>query len=137
MGITTVRWITGEMFAATDSNNHSIVLSTTRAGVGMKPSEMLVVALCSCTSVDVVNILEKKRLPLESLEVQATSVQDPEPPWTFRKIHMKFILKGKGLTDKDVEKAIELSEEKYCSVACTLKPTVEITWEYEILSDEG
>ena len=98
----------------------------------MKPSEMLVVALCACTSVDVVNILEKKRKPLESLVVQAVSEQDPEPPWTFRKIHMKFILKGKDLTEKDVEQAIELSEEKYCSVSCTLRPTVEITWEYEI-----
>ncbi|MCE5209510.1 MAG: OsmC family protein [Chloroflexi bacterium] len=133
MGTTTVRWITGEMFAATDSNNHSVVLSTTKANVGMKPSELLVVALCSCTSVDIVNILEKKRKPLESLEVQAVSQQDPEPPWTFRKIHLKFILKGKDLTPKDVAQAIELSEEKYCSVSATLRPTVEITWEYEIL----
>ena len=134
MGMTTVRWVTGEVFAATDSNNHSAVLSTTKANVGMKPSELLVVALCSCTSVDIVNILEKKRLPLESLEVQATSQQDPEPPWTFRKMHLKYILKGKGLTPKDVEQAIRLSEEKYCSVSNTLKATVDITWEYEILS---
>ena len=132
MGITTVRWVTGEMFAATDSNNHSVVLSTTKANVGMKPSELLVVALCSCTSVDIVNILDKKRKPLESLEVQAISQQDPEPPWTFRKIHLKFILKGKDLTPKDVSQAIEMSEEKYCSVSATLRPTVEITWEYEI-----
>ena len=133
MDTTTVRWITGEMFAATDTNNHSVVLSTTKANVGMKPSELLVVALCSCTSVDIVNILDKKRKPLESLEVQAISQQDPEPPWTFRKIHLKFILKGKDLTPLEVTQAIELSEKKYCSVSATLRPTVEITWEYEIL----
>jgi putative redox protein len=133
MDTTTVRWITGETFAAIDSNNHSVVLSTKNANVGMRPSELLVVALCACTSVDIVNILEKKKRPLTSYEVQAVSEQDPEPPWTFRKIHMKFILKGENLTGKDVEQAIELSEEKYCSVASTLRSTVKITWEYEII----
>ncbi len=133
METTTVRWVTGETFIGIDSNNHSTVLSTKNANTGMRPSELLVVALCSCTSVDVVQILEKKRKPLEMLEIQAHSQQDPEPPWTFRKIHMKYILKGKDLTPKDVEQAIELSEEKYCSVAASLRATVEITWEYEIL----
>lgn len=61
MDTTTVRWITGETFAAINSNNHSVVLSTKNANVGMRPSELLVVALCACTSVDIVNILEKKR----------------------------------------------------------------------------
>lgn len=133
MDTTTVRWVTGETFIGIDSNHHSVVLSTKNANTGMRPSELLVVALCSCTSVDVVQILEKKRKPLETLEVQAQAQQDPEPPWTFRKIHMKYILKGKDLTPKDVEQAIQLSEEKYCSVSATLRATVEITWEYEIL----
>jgi putative redox protein len=134
MGTTTVRWIGGEEFAAIDSTNHSTVLSTTQAGTGMKPSELLVVALIACTSVDVVNILEKKRMPLDKLEVSADAVQDDDPPWTFRKIHMKFKLKGSGLKPKDVEQAIHLSEEKYCSVSNTLRATVDITWEYEIQS---
>jgi len=133
MDTTVVRWVTGETFVGIDSNNHSTVLSTKNANVGMRPSELLVVALCACTSVDVVNILEKKRQPLELLEVRATSQQDPEPPWTFRKIHVKYILKGSNLTPKDVEQAIHLSEEKYCSVSNTLRATVDITWEYEIL----
>jgi len=132
MGTTTVHWIGGEQFAAIDSTNHSTVLSTTGAGTGMKPSELLVVALCACTSVDVVNILKKKRMPLDNLEVTAEAVQDDDPPWTFRKIHMKFKLKGKGLKPKDVEQAIHLSEENYCSVSNTLRPSVEISWEYEI-----
>ncbi len=133
MGTTTVRWIGDDQFVGIDSTQHSVVLSTTKAGTGMKPSELMVVALCACTSVDVVNILEKKRKPLESLEVRAESVQDQDPPWTFRKIHLKYILKGKDLTDKDVAQAIELSEQKYCSVSATLRGVAEITWEYEIL----
>lgn len=132
MGTTTVRWIGGEEFAAIDSTKHSTVLSTTGAGTGMKPSELLVIALCACTSVDVVNILKKKRMPLDRMEVTADAEQDADPPWTFRKIHMKFRLKGQGLKAKDVEQAIHLSEEKYCSVSNSLRATVDITWEYEI-----
>lgn len=133
MTTTKVRWVSGETFIGTDSNNHSTVLSTRDANTGMRPSELLVVALCSCTSVDVVQILAKKRVQLESLEVVAESQQDEDPPWTFRKIHLKYILKGQNLTAKDAERAIQLSEEKYCSVSATLRATVDITWEYEII----
>ena len=135
MGETTLRWIGGKQFVGIDSTNHSVVLSTTDEGVGMKPSELMVVALCACTAVDVVGILEKKRTPLTSLEIKATAVQDDDPPWTFRKIHLKFYLKGKHLNEKAVEQAIELSEEKYCSVAATLRGVAEISWEYEIVQE--
>ena len=135
MAETTVRWIGGEAFVGTDSTNHSVVLSTTKEGVGMKPSELMIVALGACTSVDVVGILAKKRTPLTSLEIKASFVQDEDPPWAFRKIHLHYILKGHGLREKDVEKAIELSEEKYCSVSATLRGVAEITWDYEILED--
>ncbi len=135
MGTATIRWISGKQFVATDSTKHSIVLSTTDEGTGMKPSELLLVALASCTAVDVVDILAKKRTPLESLAISVSGEQDPEPPWTYRKIHLKYCLKGSGLTDKAVRQAIELSEEKYCSVAATVRGVAEITWEYEIAAD--
>jgi putative redox protein len=135
MSTTTVRWIGGEQFVGTDSTNHSIVTSTTEAGTGMKPSELLIVSLASCTSVDVVNILEKKRKKLTGLEIIASSEQDKDPPWAFRKIHMKYLVSGEGLTDKDVERAIELSESKYCSVAATVRGVAEITTEFEIISE--
>ena len=133
MAETTVRWIGGQQFIGIDSTKHSVVLSSTKDGVGMKPSELMIVALGACSSVDVVGILEKKRTPLTSLEVQASFVQDEDPPWTFRKIHLHYILKGKDLKDKDITQAIELSEEKYCSVSATLRGVAEITWDYEIL----
>jgi len=65
--------------------------------------------------------------------VQVSSEQDADPPWTFRKIHLNFILKGKDLTEKNVQQAIQLSEEKYCSVAASLRATVEITYSFELL----
>jgi len=133
MANTTIRWIGEQQFVGIDSTNHSVVLSSTKDGVGMKPSELMIVALGACSSVDVVGILEKKRTPLTSLEVQASFEQDEDPPWTFRKIHLHYILKGKNLREKDVEQAITISEEKYCSVAATLRGVAEITWDYEII----
>ena len=133
MGIATVRWISGKKFIGTDSTNHSVVLSTPDEGVGMKPSELLLVALASCTAVDVVEILQKKRIELSSLEISATGEQQTDPPWTFRKIHLLYRVSGKGLTDEAAELAVRLSEEKYCSVAATIRATAEITTEIVIV----
>jgi putative redox protein len=134
MGNATVKWITGKQFVGTDSTNHSVQISTPDEGTGMKPSELLLVALASCTAVDIVEILSKKRMLLEQLEISVTSEQDQEPPWTFRKIHMHFKLGGANLTEKAVAQAIELSEDKYCSVAATLRGKAVITTEYEIIA---
>lgn len=136
MASTTVHWIHGKKFIGTDSTQHSVVISTPGEGIGMKPSELLLVALASCTAVDVVDILEKKRQPLQDLTIQTTGEQDADPPWAFRKIHLKYILKGKGLTDKSVKQAIELSETKYCSVAATVRGVAEICYDYEILPED-
>jgi len=133
---TTLRWIPGgNRFVSTDSTGHSVVMSTTKENIGMKPSELILSALAGCSSVDVVNILAKKQSPLTHLEVNVTAEQDADPPWAFRKIYIKFIVKGKRLTDKNVAQAIELSEEKYCSVAATLRGVAEIITSYEILED--
>ena len=133
---TTLRWVPeGKRFVSTDSTGHSVVMSTTKEGIGMKPSELILSALAGCSSVDVVDILAKKRTPLSHLEVNVTAEQDIDPPWTFRKIHMKFIVKGEGLTEKNVAQAIELSEQKYCSVAATLRGVAEISTSFEILED--
>jgi putative redox protein len=135
MANATVRWITGKQFVGTDSTKHSVVLSPADVGVGMKPSELLLVALGSCTAVDVVEILAKKRLTLTSLEIQITGQQDIDPPWTFRNFHIQYLLKGKDLTEKAVAQAIQLSEEKYCSVAATVRATAPITTAYEIIPE--
>ena len=132
MASANVKWIGGKQFVGVDSTNHSVVLSTPDEGVGMKPSELLLVALCSCTAVDVVEILAKKRLNLTALNISASAEQDSDPPWTFRKIYLKYSLKG-DLTEAAVKQAIELSEGKYCSVAATLRGKAEISYEYEIL----
>jgi putative redox protein len=134
MGTATVKWLQNKQFVGIDSSRHSVVLSTQDEGnaVGVKPSEMLLVALGACTAVDVVDILGKKRTPVASLEIEVRGEQDPEPPWAYRKIHLVYRLRGKGLSPAGVEQAIKLSEEKYCSVAATVRGVATITWEYVI-----
>jgi len=136
MASITVRWLNERNFVGVDSTGHSVVLSGQKNGIGVSPSQMLLVALAACSSVDVVEILEKKRKTLHLLEVTATGEQDPEPPWTYRKIHIKYRLGGKNLTAKAVEQAINLSQEKYCSVAATVRATAKITTEYEIVTPD-
>jgi len=130
-----VKWIGGKRFVGIDSTKHSVVLSSTDEGVGMKPSDLLLVAVASCSSVDVVEIMTKKRQPLELLEVSASAEQDADPPWTFRKIHLTYKVKGKGIQEKDIAQAIELSHTKYCSVAATIRGVAEITTSFEIIPE--
>jgi putative redox protein len=129
-------WCGEGLFVGIDTNRHSVVISTQdeENRVGMKPSDLLLVALASCTAVDVVSILRKERQPLSRLEVLADGVQDADPPWRFRTIHLTYRLRGRDLTAEGVARAIELSEGKYCSVAASLRPQVEITTSFEILT---
>ena len=133
-----IQWVSKGQFVGTDSTKHSVVMSMQdeENGVGMKPSDMLLVALGGCSSIDLVNILRKKRQRLTGMEIEITGEQDPDPPWTFRKISMMYILRGRGLSEKAVADAIRLSSDKYCSVKASLDKSVEIHSEYRILEDE-
>jgi len=132
-----VTWVEKRQFVGTDGSKHSVVMSSQdeENGVGMSPSQLLMVALGGCTSYDVVSILEKKRQKLTGLKVTVTGEQDSDAPWAYRKIHVHYAVRGKELKEKAVRDAIELSESKYCSVAATVRETAEITFDYEIISD--
>ena len=101
-------------------------------GPGAKPSDLLPVSLAACTAYDVVVILEKQRQDLRGLEASIRTVQDPDPPWTFRSIHTHFLLRG-PVDHRKAARAIELAESKYCSIAATIRPVVEISHSLEIL----
>jgi putative redox protein len=127
-------WLRGKTFVGTDSTNHAIVIASPGDGdaAGVKPSDLLLLGLASCASVDLVEILNKKRQAPERMEVRVEGVQEESPPWTFRKIHMHFVFQGALLHPEAVEQAIRLSEEKYCSVAATIRCAAEITTSFEI-----
>jgi putative redox protein len=133
-----VKWVDKRQFVGTDSSKHSVVMSSQdeENATGMKPSELLLVALAGCTSYDVVDILEKKRQKLTGLEVTVTGEQEPDPPWTYRKIHVHYVVRGKGLREKAVRDAIELSDGKYCSVSATVRGAAEVTSDYTIVEEE-
>jgi putative redox protein len=133
MSTATVKWIEGKKFVGIDSTSHSVVLSTPDEGIGVKPSDLLLIAVAACTAVDVVGILTKKRMPLTYLEISSTGEQDADPPWTFRKVHLHFKIGGPNLTESAVTQAIALSHEKYCSVASTIRATAEVTTDFEII----
>jgi putative redox protein len=132
-----VKWLDKLQFVGTDSTKHSLVMSAQdeENGVGMSPSQLLLVGLGGCTAYDVVGILKKKRQQLTGLEITVTSEQEPDPPWPYRKIHLHYEVRGKGLREKAVRDAIEISEEKYCSVAATVRGVAEITFDYTIVEE--
>jgi putative redox protein len=134
MATTTVRWVTGKQFVGMDANHHSVVLSGDDPHTGMSPSQMLLIALSACTAIDVLNIMEKKRRPLSLLEIIATGEQDPDPPWTYRRIILIFRASGKNLTEKALSQAVLLSHEKYCSVAATVRGVAKIETRLEIVA---
>lgn len=128
-----VKWIEGLDFMALDSSGHSMVMSASTPPKGSMPSELLLQSLAGRISADLVNILTKQRQDLRDLEICITKVQDPEPPWTFRHIHLDFVSRGKGVKKEHIERAIDLAENKHCSVRSTIAGVAQITHHYRII----
>ena len=99
------------------------------------PMETVLASLAGCTSFDVINILKKKRQNITSYSVETQAERRDEPPEVFTKIHINYIVKGRNISKEAVEKAIQLSNDKYCSVGAMLKKTAEITTSYEIIQE--
>jgi putative redox protein len=118
---------------AISPSGHAITIDSDRqSNKAPGPMELLLLALGACTATDIVIVLEKKRQKLESLEVICSGERAAEPPTVWTKLEIMYRLRGK-LDDAAVKHAIELSDEKYCSVSATLRKTAKLTWKYEIL----
>jgi putative redox protein len=137
MQTATVKWVGEQKFWASSPSGHAMALDSDReSNQAPSPMELLLMALGACTATDIVIILEKKRQKLESLEVICAGERADEQPRVWTKIEILFRLRG-VLDDKAVKHAIQLSEEKYCSVSATLRKTASVTWKYEILPRSG
>jgi putative redox protein len=133
MQTASVKWIEEEKFVATSPSGHAITIDSDRSSnKAPGPMELVLIALGACTATDVVSILVKKRQNLESLEVICSGERAAEPPTVWTKLEILYRLRGQ-LDDAAVKHAIQLSEDKYCSVAAMLKKTASVTWRYEIL----
>jgi putative redox protein len=96
-------------------------------------SDLLPMSLMGCSVHDVIEILIKQRQDLQEINMTSEHMQDENPPWKFKKIHLHYEVIGKNIDPEKVRKAIELSEEKYCSVYATLRDVVEITHDFEVI----
>jgi putative redox protein len=123
-------WKQNHLYEAHSESNHAVTFDAGDHAHGPTPMEAVLMALCGCTSVDVVSILEKKREPIASLVVSANAEQAPAPPRVFTKIHLTYTIGG-GVSAKAAEDAVSLSKNKYCSVSKMLEHSVEIDYSIE------
>lgn len=129
--IASVEWKEGRIFEGRSQSGHTITFDgTAEHAAGPSPMEAVLLALCACTSVDIVGILEKKREPITGLTVSANADQPAEPPRTFTRIHLTYRIHGK-VAQKAAEDAVTLSKNKYCSVSKMLEKAAEVHYSIE------
>ena len=136
-----LKWVGADskMFVGRDSFGH-VLLAGSWPGEApdwqewkaVKPSDLLLLSLAACSAHDVVLILTRQRQQLKELYIEIEGEQLPKPPYAFTEIHLRYVLEGEALDPAKVERAIQLSEEKYCSVAATIRGVASITHSFEI-----
>ena len=127
-------WKGESSFIARNSSGGTVQMGTIEGKPGVGPMQLLLAGLAGCTGMDVASILQKKRQQLEDLKIQVRAKMREEYPRVYTEIEVTFILWGSNLEPGAVEQAIQLSEEKYCSVGAMLKATAPIQYRYHILS---
>ena len=131
-----VKWIEDMTYIAEAGSGHALVVDGPPdlggRNLGPRPMELLLMGLGACSAVDVVHILKKARQPVADCEVQLEAERAPTAPKVFTAINMHFIVIGQKLSPKHVERAVNLSAEKYCSASIMLKTSVAISHSFEI-----
>ena len=132
----TVQYAGDEFFIGTSPSGHAQTIDTngTRKSAPT-PLEMLLVSVAACTAADVVSILEKKRQKISAYRVEIEGDRREEFPRAFVKFRIRHIVRGRDVSEQAVASAIKLSDEKYCSVAATVRPTAQIETSFEIVED--
>jgi putative redox protein len=136
--LTRFTWKGKMVFESKTESGHSVVMDAKPEvggeDKGPRPMEVLMVSLGGCTAMDVVSILKKMRVDLESMTVNIHSEQASEHPKIFTRIDIEYNFTGRNITEENVKKAIELSQEKYCSVSAMLKEKAKITYKWNIIN---
>ncbi len=128
-----VTWVNNELFMGTSETGHCVVMDANGGKLAPSPMENVLISLGGCSSVDVVSILEKARQKVTGCEVILNGTRVDTVPRLFSDIHLHFVITGKGVSEKHVERAVSLSADKYCSVALMLNKAVTITHDFEIV----
>jgi len=132
-----VKWIDGMLMVGKSDSGHAIVMDGPPEiggeNLGVRPMEMLLLGMAGCTMIDVVSTLKKMREDIVDCQTQVSADRAEEYPKVFTNIHVHFVLKGNQLNPSNVDKAIKLSAEKYCSASIMIGKTANITHDYEII----
>ena len=129
----TARWKGENTFVGQNAAGGIVQMGSLDGKPGVGPMQLLLVAMAGCTGMDIVSILQKKRVQMTDMQVRVTGKRATDYPMIWTEIHISYLLWGSDLKPKDVEQAIELSETKYCSVGIMLGESARITSEYRIL----
>src|SRR5712691_13087240 len=127
-----------DYFVGVTPSGHAQAIETDSARASAAtPMELLLIALGSCTGVDVISILKKKRQQVTEYRIEVSGERREEFPRSYTRLYVKHIVRGRGVSEAAVARAIELSDTKYCSVAATLRGTAEIVTSYEIVEEDS
>ena len=131
-----IQLVEGMTFVAESGSGHAVVVDGAPdvggRDLGARPMELVLMGTGACSAIDVVHILRKSRQDIRGCVVELDSERAPEDPKVFTRIHLHYVVSGKGLAAAQVERAIKLSKEKYCSATIMMASTAEISWDYEI-----
>ena len=134
VNVAVVNEVASDLFLGVTPSNHALAIDTDHLRHSApSPMELLLIALGSCTAVDVASILKKKRQNVVAYRVEVRGMRRNEHPRSYKKIQVHHIVTGRSISEQSVAQAIQLSETKYCSVAATFRPTVEIVSTFEII----
>jgi putative redox protein len=138
---TKVKWIDGISFVGETGSGHAVVMDGAPEhggrNIGPRPMELVLTGTAACTAVDVVLILRKARQAVSDCVVEADAERAPAEPKVFTRIHLRYRVAGHGLDARQVERAVKLSKEKYCSATLMLAKTAEITYEVAVVEGES
>lgn len=134
-----VTWQGGMQFEGTSDSGHTLVLDSAPevggANNGFRPMELMAISLAGCTAMDVISILRKKRQEITSFEVIVEAPRAQEHPHVFTAMEITYVLRGKGIDPAAVERAMQLSEDKYCPAQAMLRKAAPISLKYEIIEE--
>lgn len=135
-----VKQLQGITFVGKTDSNHWVTMDGPEnfggSNAGIRPKELLLISLGGCTAADVVAILQKKTVKVDDFEVQISAESTETHPKVYTKIHLEFVFVGKDIKEKDVERAIELSQTTYCGVTAMLQKSIEITHSFTIKEEK-
>jgi len=129
--IVRVEWVEGQVFLLRDHFDFPLVMAQP---AGINGADLLPLSIAGCAVWDIMSILQKQHQDITSMRASAESVREPEPPWRFKRIHLRYIISGHDLNPEMIRRAVELSETKYCSTLATLRQALEITSQVELIN---